>query len=267
MSAQYRIRGLLIAACLSGLWLGWIGLRPGPAQAAGMTLFAAQPGHDASPACSVPGALEGVDVSEYQGTIDWTLVAQTKTYAYARVGDGAIYTDSTFLTNYAGIRKAGMKAGAYIFFEPAQDPTLQANLLVSQLLKAGFAPGDLVPMFELEVTGGMTGSEIAASLQTAVDVVKNSLFVIPGIGSSATFLAFQNGSTAFASNPLWITYWNTNCPTVPLPWTDWTFWSYTDSGVVSGIKGGVDLGRSNGAALPIYTGGSQRNFLPLITRN
>jgi lysozyme len=180
---------------------------------------------------------------------------------------GTTYTDLNFLTNYAAIKKAGMKAGAYFFFEPAQNPTQQANLLVSQLSKAGFASGDLVPMFDLETTGGMISSEIAASLQIAVDVVKNSLSVTPGIGSGSTFLAMPGGSTVFASSPLWIAYWSTNCPTVPLPWTHWTFWSYTDLGVVSGINGNVDLGRSNGANLPVFTGTILRLYLPLISRN
>jgi lysozyme len=244
-----------------------IGFGPGTRQAASAPLWPiVQTGQNTTASCTVPGALEGVDVNSNFGTIDWTQVAQTKAFAYARVSDGTTFTDPKFLTYYAGIRQAGMKAGAYLFFRPAQDPTQQANLLVSQVLKAGFAAGDLVPMIALEVTDGKSSQEIAASLQTTVDVVKASLLVTPGIESGATFLAWQTGSTEFADNPLWIEYFSNNCPTPPLPWNNWAIWLYTDFGTVSGINMPVDLDRSNGASLPLYTG-SLRTFLPLIVVN
>jgi lysozyme len=263
MGAAKLIRRLMIVVCCSCLGLAWIGFGPGASRAAGAPLWRA--GQNTIQSCSVPGALEGVDVSNYQGTIDWAQVAQTKAFAYTKASEGTSYTDPTFFANYAGIRKAGMKAGAYLFFHPAQDPTLQANLLVSQLLKAGFAPGDLVPMIDLEITEGKTSPEIAASLQTAVDVIQNSLLVTPGILTGATFLAAQAGSTAFASSPLWIAYWSANCPPPPLPWTDWAIWMYTVGGPVPGIPYPVvDLNRSNGASLPVNTG-SWRVLVPLIT--
>jgi len=266
MSAVKNIHRLLAAACLSALGLGLTGFGPGTSQAAGApprSIVQTRPHTTAS--CSVPGALEGVDVNSSYGTIDWTQVAQTKAFAYARVSDGATFTDTEFLTYYAGIRQVGMKAGAYLFFRPAQDPTQQANLLVRQLLRAGFAAGDLVPMIALEVTDGRSSQQIAAGLQTTVDVVKASLLVTPGIESGPTFLAWQTGSTAFAGNPLWIEYFSNNCPTPPLPWNNWTLWLYTDFGTVPGITMPVDHDRSNGASLPLFAG-VRRSFLPLSMR-
>jgi lysozyme len=267
MGTVKNIQRLLIGACLSGLWLGWIGFGPSTGQAAGAPLLRiVQTGQNTTSSCSVPGALEGVDVYQSDGTIDWAQVAQTKVFAYAKASEGTAYTDPTFLTNYAGIKQAGMKAGAFLYFHPAQDPTQQANLLVSQLLKAGFSAGDLVPMIDVDITEGKTSQEIAASLQTAVDVVKSSLLVTPGIYSYAAFFATPTAWTAFAGNPLWIASYTAHCPTVPPPWTDWAIWQYSDTGTVPGIKASVDLDRSNGASLPVFTG-SRRTFLPLITSN
>ena len=268
MGTVKNIQRLLMAAVLSGLWLGWIGFGPGTDQAAGASLSSAVTTERKTVAsCSVPGSLEGVDVNQSDGTIDWAQVAQTKAFAYAKASDGPTYADPAFLTNYAGIKQAAMKAGAYLFFHPGQDPTQQANLLVSQLLKAGFSAGDLVPMIDVEHTDGKTSQEIAASLQTAVDVVKSSLLVTPGIYSYAGFFATPTAWTAFAGNPLWIAYFSANCPTVPLPWTDWAIWQYSDTGTVPGIPlSSVDHDRSNGASLPVFTG-SRRTFLPLITSN
>jgi lysozyme len=266
MRSVQKIHRMLFAACLSALWLGSIGFGSGTGQAAGAPLWPiVQTRQNTTANCTVPGALEGVDVSLYDGTIDWAQVAQTKAFAYARVSDGSTFTDTEFLTYYAGIRQAGMKVGAYLFFRPAQDPTQQANLLVSQLLRAGFAAGDLVPMIVLEVTDGKSSPQIAASLQTTVDVVKASLLVTPGIASGSTFLAWQTGSTAFANNPLWIELFSSNCPTPPLPWNNWAIWQYSDLGTVPGINMSVDLDRTNGASPPVYAG-VLRTFLPLIIR-
>jgi lysozyme len=262
-----NIQRLLIVTGLLALWLGAAGMGTGAVQAAGApTGTAIQVVPNPAPSCAINGSLEGVDVSDYHGTVDWAQVAQTKAFAYARVADGATFTDPTFLTNFAGIKKAGMKAGAYFFFEPAQDPTQQANLLVSQLVKAGFAPGDLVPMFDVEVSGGKTNQEVAANLQTAINVVKNTLMVTPGITTATALWNSVVASTAFAGSPLWIAYWGVGCPVLPLGWSDYVLWQYSDLGSVPGINGAVDLERSNGAKLPVYPG-SLQIFLPVIMSN
>src|SRR5262249_28045803 len=59
--------------------------------------------------------VEGIDVYEGQGTIDWNQVhASGREFAIARIADGN-HIDSTFATNYAGIRAAGMVRGSYYF--------------------------------------------------------------------------------------------------------------------------------------------------------
>ena len=131
--------------------------------------------------CSVPGALEGVDVSSEQGTIDWSQVAQAgKAFGYARVGDGASL-DPSFQTNFTGMKSAGLKAGGYFFFEPAQDPTTQANTLTNALTQAGFASGDLSPMIDVELTGGQSAATVVASLQILVSDVQRALGAAPVI--------------------------------------------------------------------------------------
>jgi len=122
-----------------------------------------------------------------------------------------------------------MKAGAYLFFEPAQDPTQQANLFVAKLIQAGFAPGDLVPMIDVETTGGQVSTTVAARLQAAVNVIRDSLHVVPGIFTCLFYWNSDAGSTAFGVDPLWIASVNTSFPSVPTGWTDWTLWQYACS--------------------------------------
>ncbi len=216
--------------------------------------------------CVVTGALEGVDVSEYAGTISWTQVAQTKAFAYSRARDGVTLTDTTFLTNYAHIKNAGMKAGAYLFFEPAQDPVQQANLFVAQLRQAGFVSGDLAPAIDVEVTGGQISTTITDRLQIAISIIENSFHITPAIYTGPAGWNAGIGSPAFGADPLWVANWGVTCPSLPVGWNAWAIWQYADTGIVPGIVGTVDLDRSNGSVLPIYTGTEYSLYLPLVIR-
>jgi lysozyme len=201
-------------------------------------------------------------VSYYQGSaqnpptsINWVQVAQSGlSFAYARAADGLYFPDPDFYTNYAGIKGAGMKAGAYLFYEPNQDPTAQANVLVTHLQEAGFAPGDLEPVFDVEVTDGQSPATIAANLQTSINVVQQALGTPSVIYTSWGFWNYSVNSTAFSANPLWVANWLVTCPTLPIGWSTWSIWQYNDNSTVPGITGSVDGDESNGSALPIYPG-------------
>lgn len=208
--------------------------------------------------CPSPGSLRGVDVSTFQGAIDWTQVAQAGiSFGYARAMDGTTFIDPTFQTNFAGMKSAGVKRGAYIYFEPGQDPTAQANAFLSSLSQAGFTFGDLIPAIDVEVTGGLPPSILESKLQTMVQTIQAALGVRPVIYTAAGFWNSSVGSAAFAGNPLWIANWGVACPTIPHGWTTWTLWQYSDAGSVPGIPGSVDLDQSNGPTLPIFNSQDQ----------
>src|SRR3954454_15017513 len=113
--------------------------------------------------CPGPNLVYGVDVSYYQGTINWTKVAAAKDFAIARVSDGS-YLDTKFDQNWAGMKAAGIIRGAYQYFEPAQDATAQANIMIQKMV--GFGPGDLPPMLDVEATGGQSPATITAKIHT-----------------------------------------------------------------------------------------------------
>ena len=63
----------------------------------------------------------GIDVSHYQGNIDWNAVAKTGiNFAFVKAGgsEDGIYTESMFEKNYAGAKAAGLNVGAYYFPGP-----------------------------------------------------------------------------------------------------------------------------------------------------
>ena len=108
--------------------------------------------------------LKGVDVSDYQQSVDWHAVhAAGFDFAYAQAGDGVTFSDHTFAANWRGIRAAGLARGAYQYFEPSQGAKSQADALLASIDAAGgFEDGDLPPALDIETADGESGSAIAA---------------------------------------------------------------------------------------------------------
>src|SRR5512140_3609631 len=67
--------------------------------------------------CPGPTTLEGVDVSHYDGTIDFAKVKQSgRVFAIMKATEGTSYVDATFATHWADAKAAGVVRGAYHFF-------------------------------------------------------------------------------------------------------------------------------------------------------
>ncbi len=191
-----------------------------------------------------PNVVEGIDVSRYQGTINWAQVkASGRGFAITSVGDGT-YQDPTFAANWAGMKAAGLIRGAYQFFEPGEDPIVQANILLGKVGTLG--AGDLPPMLDVEVTGGQSAATITTRIGQWIAHVKAATGMTPLIYTGKYFWNDNVGSNAFASNPLVIAAYGPPAPDTPTAWSTWKFWQYSSTGSVSGISGNVDLDRFNG---------------------
>jgi lysozyme len=196
--------------------------------------------------CAGASVVQGVDVSEFQGTINWTQVhASGRAFAIARVSDGTGHPDATFSGNWSGIKAAGMIRGVYQFFRASQNPTQQANLLLNAIGALG--ANDLAPVADVEVSDGVSGSQLVANLATWISVVKTATGREPMIYSAPGFWNGLPNTGQFSNVVLWVANWQVNCPDTPTPWGGWTFWQYTDSGSVPGISGNVDLDEFNGS--------------------
>jgi lysozyme len=70
---------------------------------------------------------QGIDVSHYQGRIDWPLLpAQGVRFAYIKASEGEQYRDSRFLENWRGAGSAGIARGAYHYFSFCRPGAAQA---------------------------------------------------------------------------------------------------------------------------------------------
>ncbi|MDX2089895.1 MAG: GH25 family lysozyme [Kofleriaceae bacterium] len=201
----------------------------------------------AATVCGSGAEVKGIDVSYYQGNIDWTKVAADGVkYAFIRVSDGLNYPDSKFATYWPQAKANGILRGAYQFFRPAQDPIEQANLLLQRI--GTQEPGDLPPVIDVEADGGLAPETVAAKVKQWIDHVEAATGVKPIIYTGFYFWRDEVGAPAFGADyPLWHAQYTTaDCPNIPPPWTSWAFWQFTDSGRVNGIAGPVDTNRFNG---------------------
>ena len=113
------------------------------------------------PANGIPG----IDVSHYQGVVDWAAVAASgEQFAFAKATEGVSVADLYFHDNWAGIKSAGLLRGAYHFFHPDQNAPTQAQSFLAKLTAANgsplLAPGDLPATLDLEITGGCSPAVI-----------------------------------------------------------------------------------------------------------
>lgn len=74
--------------------------------------------------------VEGVDISEHNGTVDWTTLAKSAKFAFIRVGyrgynDGALHADKMAKENLKAARKAGMPVGVYFFSQATTEEEAQ----------------------------------------------------------------------------------------------------------------------------------------------
>ena len=193
--------------------------------------------------------LKGIDVSHFQGRIDWPTVAQQGiAFAYAKASEGNSVTDPMFGTNYAAMRAAGVARGAYHFLHADVDATQQARHFLSVLGTP--QAGDLPPMLDVETACGMQCAAIDSCALAWLADVQNALGCTPLIYSS---LSFWNsnlaGSAALCAYPLWIAeYTSAAAPVLPHGVSGYAIWQHAQTGKVDGIAGAVDLDLFNGDA-------------------
>jgi lysozyme len=220
------------------------------AGAVGCTAPAEEPlGRAESPAvvCADGEEIEGIDVSYYQGDIDWAAVRDDGIhFGVARVNDGD-FIDPEFASNWSGMAAVGLVRGSYQFFHPGSDPIEQADTLIDRVGTLG--PGDLPAVIDVEDTDGVDAATIVDSVRQWVDRVEAATGRTPIVYTGSYFWNDNVGSDEFVDHPLWIAHYTTqDCPNLPTAWGSWLMWQYTNMGEVEGILDVVDVNRFNGGS-------------------
>lgn len=209
-----------------------------------------------------PNSCNGIDVSHYQGDIDWASVAESGiAFAMMKASEGSTFVDPMFTTNWAGAKQNNILCGAYHFFQPTESFMQQADLFLGLLRDVGYDPKkDLPPAIDCEDTTGCSSSTYAFALGHLLQLLQRFLGVKPMIYTAPGFWASIDNPN-FSEYPLWLAeYTEASTPTMPPCWSDCALWQFSDTGNVDGIEGPVDLDRQPSGTLALQTGGPTLNW-------
>jgi GH25 family lysozyme M1 (1,4-beta-N-acetylmuramidase) len=189
----------------------------------------------------------GIDVSRWQGPIDWQRAAKSASFAYVKATEGTGYVSRTFDSQYTGAKAAGLYVGAYAFGRPDAPALAQADFFVDN---ARWTPDGktLPPLLDMEwpydlgngvvapyPCYGLTATAMVAWIKTFVDEVKRRTGSVTTIYTASGWWNNCTGaSTAFASEPLFVASYVHDQPRLPAGWTKWTIWQYSDNGSLPG---------------------------------
>ncbi len=195
--------------------------------------------------------LIGIDVSLFQGTIDWEQVkASGVDYAMLRVGgrgygNGVLYHDSTFARNLQGAKAAGIKVGAYFFSQACSVQEAQEEAEYALQLLDG-AELDYPLVFDWEVIGSGKGRADNLDTDTLGACANRFCETVADAGyTPMIYVSLNTGYLKYdlrqvADYDLWLAEYSST----PSFYYDFQMWQYTDSGTVPGINGKVDLNMS-----------------------
>ena len=181
----------------------------------------------------------GIDISEFQGEIDFEEVRRSGIEAvYIRVGAGE-YTDEYFAENYERAKAAGLKIGFYHYVtaRSVEEGRRQARFFAS--LAAGREP-DMRLAMDFEYFGSLSVSQINAISEAYLDEL-TALTWREAVIYSDLSNARNIFSRALAEKyPLWAAQYGADEPSANGKWREWVGFQYTDEGRVGGIYGNVD---------------------------
>jgi lysozyme len=200
--------------------------------------------------CAGPSTVPGIDVSFYQGAVDWgSVYGAGYRFAIARISDGLVHVDERFEGNWTAMQSAGVLRGAYQYFEPSEDARAQADLVVEKVGQLG--PLDLPVALDAEISGAIDEDELVASYATWLDAVEAGTGKRPLLYTAPYFWNTLNDSTLGGLH-LWAASAGRSCPELPTAWNRWSFWqSGTDA--VPGISTVTDVDVFDGSLQELVT--------------
>lgn len=195
--------------------------------------------------------VEGIDVSKWQGEMNWVKAAEHADFAFIRAGSvdsisGQCYEDTQFDNNAAGAGSL-MPIGFYWYFRPNHDPVEQADYFCALINSKEY---QLPPVCDIETTGGLSAGRVADSLKKFLDRVFAKTTIKPIIYTRSSFFNYAVAPRDYwSSYDLWIARYvnqpepwgNTGDPSYvqPRDWKSWRFWQYSADGNGEGAKYGA----------------------------
>ncbi len=187
---------------------------------------------------------QGMDVSSYQGNVDWSAaVSKGARFAYLKATEGTTYTNPYFYGQSGGSFDAGVIRGAYHFALPnTSGGAVQANWFVDH--GGGWTPDGLTlpPALDIEYNPygascyGLSQSAMVGWIREFSDTVHDRTGRYPMIYTTTAWWTSCTGNDGGfgETNPLWVARYASSVGTLPAGWKFQTIWQYSDSGSLPG---------------------------------
>ncbi|MFD1883748.1 GH25 family lysozyme [Paracoccus pacificus] len=187
--------------------------------------------------------VHGIDVSKYQGNIDWNRAREAGvSFAFIKATEGGDHRDTSFPRYYAEAAAAGIPRGAYHYFYFCRSAQEQAAWFIANVPRQR---GALPPVLDAEWTPTSrtcrtrpSPAEVQRELNTWLTIIERYYGQRPIVYTTVDFYRHNNLGQLQAE------FWLRSVaghPSKVYPGQRWTFWQYSGTGIVPGIRGNVDL--------------------------
>jgi GH25 family lysozyme M1 (1,4-beta-N-acetylmuramidase) len=178
--------------------------------------------------------VSGIDVSRWQGEIDWAQVAaEGHRFAMIRSTIGDAYLDPRFYSNWDEARTAGLLVTAYHVVTPDKSAQQQIDYFFDVL---GARRSDFPLVVDVERDDGVDRQGITACVRACLQEVEERDGRKPIVYTARWFWdRYLQPSDVWRGYHLWVASYTAE-PLLPRDWDGWLFWQYTESGEVSGVS-------------------------------
>ena len=193
--------------------------------------------------------IHGIDVSHYQGIINWELLRNQGridecpiSFVIIKATEGSTQTDQNFERNYSMAREYGFLRGAYHFYTTQSSAADQARFFFS---KVKLEKGDLPPVLDVEKKPRRQDKEaFKQGVLQWLRMAERYYGVKPILYTNYKFKLEYLNDSIFNQYPYWIAHYYVDSVEYQ---GQWKFWQHTDEGQLPGIKGNVDFNIYNGS--------------------
>jgi lysozyme len=185
-----------------------------------------------------PGEDLGLDVSHYQGEIDWQAVAADGiSFAYIKSTEAGDWADEYFVPNWLGARTAGLEVGAYHFFTFCRTGADQAaNVL--RVVPADEA--DLPLAVDLEFANHCSQRSDPEGLRAELRMFIDMIEATTG-GTVVLYVEDAFDDVYKIKDNFDNVLWQRDIGETPPSGQRWFMWQFSDRATVDGVNGGVDM--------------------------
>lgn len=193
--------------------------------------------------------IHGIDISRYQGQINWDRLRSNALidgcplrFIIIKATEGSTKVDPNFADNFYQAREYGFIRGVYHFWSNKSSARAQAYFF---LKKVHLENGDLPPVLDIEhKPADKSVEDFQTDVLAWLHIVEDKYHVKPIIYTYHNFKEKYLSAPVFDDYPYWIAHYYVDKVEYR---GKWKFWQHTDTGVLPGIKGNVDLNIYNGS--------------------